>query len=106
MTTPREEWNQAVYYDRQAYQDIMTDPVAYAVLNMAERMFSLYEARITELEAGHDQPRGRLSVVFEPRDVWIGLYVARRAVYACLIPCLPLRWERRPATEAGHDQPA
>jgi hypothetical protein len=38
---------------------------------------------------------GRLSLVFEPRDWWIGLYVAPGAVYACLVPCLPLRWERR-----------
>jgi hypothetical protein len=36
----------------------------------------------------------RLSLVFEPRDVWIGFYVAPRAVYVCLVPCLPLRWER------------
>jgi hypothetical protein len=38
---------------------------------------------------------GRLSVVFEPRDVWIGVYAAPGAVYICLIPCLPLKWTRR-----------
>lgn len=38
---------------------------------------------------------GRLSLVLEPRDLWLGVYVAPRAVYVCVIPCLPLRWERR-----------
>jgi hypothetical protein len=38
---------------------------------------------------------GRLSLVLEPRDLWLGLYVAHGAVYVCLVPCLPLRWERR-----------
>jgi hypothetical protein len=38
---------------------------------------------------------GRLSLVLEPRDIWLGLYVAPRAVYVCLLPCLPLKWERK-----------
>lgn len=38
---------------------------------------------------------GRLSLVLEPRDLWLGVYVAPGAVYVCLVPCLPLRWERR-----------
>ena len=38
---------------------------------------------------------GRLSLVFEPRDIWLGVYVAPGAVYACLVPCFPLKWERR-----------
>lgn len=45
--------------------------------------------------------RGRLSLVLEPRDVWIGLYVAHGAVYVCLVPCLPLKWERRPKAVQG-----
>lgn len=39
---------------------------------------------------------GRLSLVFEPRDIWIGLYIGPDAIYICLIPCLPLRWARVP----------
>jgi hypothetical protein len=39
--------------------------------------------------------RGRFWLIFEPRDIWIGLYVAPRAVYVCLVPCLPVKWERR-----------
>jgi len=39
---------------------------------------------------------GRLSLVCEPRDIWIGVYVAPGAVYVCLVPCFPLKWERRP----------
>lgn len=39
---------------------------------------------------------GRLSLVLEPRDLWLGLYVAPGAVYVCLLPCLPLKWERKP----------
>lgn len=38
---------------------------------------------------------GRLQVYLEPRDVWVGVYVAVDAVYVCLLPCLVLRWGRR-----------
>lgn len=41
---------------------------------------------------------GRLSLVLEPRDLWVGVYVAPGAVYVCLVPCLPLKWERRPGS--------
>lgn len=37
---------------------------------------------------------GRLSLVFEPRDFWVGLYAGPDAIYLTLIPCLPVRWER------------
>jgi hypothetical protein len=37
---------------------------------------------------------GRLSIYFEPRDVWAGVFVAPAAVYVCPIPCLVLRWAR------------
>ena len=40
--------------------------------------------------------RGRLWVIFEPRDGWVGFYVARKAVYVCLLPCLVVKWERKP----------
>jgi hypothetical protein len=40
---------------------------------------------------------GRLSLLLEPRDIWIGVYVAPGAVYVCVAPCLPVKWERRRA---------
>lgn len=34
-------------------------------------------------------------IIFEPRDLWIGIYWTRKAswlwIYVCLVPCLPLR---------------
>lgn len=39
---------------------------------------------------------GRLSLILEPRDVWVGVYAAPDAVYITLIPCLPIRWARTP----------
>lgn len=38
---------------------------------------------------------GRLSVYVEPRDAWVGVYVAPRAVYVCVLPFLVLKWRRR-----------
>ena len=37
--------------------------------------------------------RGRLSLLFEPRDCWILLFIGRDAIYFCLVPCLPIRWD-------------
>lgn len=43
-----------------------------------------------------DVPRHRLTVrwVWEPRDMWIGVFTNRahefRLVYVCVFPCLPL----------------
>jgi hypothetical protein len=52
-------------------------------------------------------PRVWLEWLFEPRDLWVGLYWARPDVnwshgvdiYVCIIPCLPLKvmWRRRAA---------
>ncbi|MBO4273121.1 hypothetical protein [Microbispora triticiradicis] len=39
--------------------------------------------------------RGRLSVYLEPRDIWVGVYVAPAAVYVCPLPLLVLKWDRR-----------
>jgi hypothetical protein len=33
----------------------------------------------------------RVEVYFEPRDVWIGAYLARDAVYVCPLPCLVIK---------------
>jgi hypothetical protein len=38
--------------------------------------------------------RHRLRVYFEPRDVWVGAYVAKGAVYVCPLPCVVIRWQR------------
>ncbi|MGE5830694.1 MAG: hypothetical protein ACM30G_20350 [Micromonosporaceae bacterium] len=38
---------------------------------------------------------GRLQVYLEPRDVWIGVYVAPDAIYVCPLPMLVFRWTRR-----------
>lgn len=49
--------------------------------------------------AGPTVPRrlraGRLSVYVEPRDIWVGAYVAETAVYVCPLPLLVFRWTRR-----------
>lgn len=37
---------------------------------------------------------GRLSIYFEPRDVWVGLYVHPYALYVCPLPCIVIKWER------------
>ncbi len=38
---------------------------------------------------------GALQVYVEPRDVWVGVYVATDAVYVCPLPLLVFRWARR-----------
>lgn len=39
----------------------------------------------------------RLSIYIEPRDLWIGAYIAPNAVYVCPLPTLVIKWERRQA---------
>ena len=39
--------------------------------------------------------RGRFWLIFEPRDLWVGAYVAAKAVYVCPVPCVVLKWDRR-----------
>lgn len=38
---------------------------------------------------------GRLSVLFEPRDTWLGWFRGKDAHYICLVPCVAIRWRRR-----------
>ena len=38
---------------------------------------------------------GRLQVYIEPRDMWVGAYVAPAAVYVCPLPMLVFRWSRK-----------
>jgi hypothetical protein len=37
----------------------------------------------------------RFRIYLEPRDAWIGAYIANDAVYVCLVPFLVIRWRRR-----------
>lgn len=39
--------------------------------------------------------RRQIKVYLEPRDAWIGVYVAELFVYICPLPFLVIRWERR-----------
>ena len=41
--------------------------------------------------------RGRFWLLLEPRDLWVGVYVAARAVFVCPVPCVVFKWERRAA---------
>jgi hypothetical protein len=43
---------------------------------------------------------GRFSVVFEPRDAWVGGYVGPKAVYVVLVPCVAFRWARQDGRSA------
>lgn len=36
----------------------------------------------------------RMRIYFEPRDLWVGAYIARDAVYVCPLPTLVIRWAR------------
>ena len=36
----------------------------------------------------------RLRLYIEPRDAWVGLYVAPKAVYVCPLPFVVIRWMR------------
>jgi hypothetical protein len=38
---------------------------------------------------------GRLRFYIEPRDIWVGVYVARDAVYVCPLPLVVIRYRRR-----------
>lgn len=48
---------------------------------------------------------GRLSIYVKPADLWVGVYIARRAVYVCPLPCLVFKWARvGPWTYAYRDE--
>lgn len=42
-----------------------------------------------------------MKVYFEPRDLWVGLYIAPNAFYFCPLPTLVFKWERSAAPEGG-----
>jgi hypothetical protein len=35
--------------------------------------------------------RGRLSLLWEPRDMWLGVFWGKGSVYVVLVPCFPVR---------------
>lgn len=39
---------------------------------------------------------GRWQVYFEPRDWWIGVYIAPQAIYVCPLPTVVFKYNRRP----------
>lgn len=41
---------------------------------------------------------GRFSLYIEPRDAWIGVFVAPTAVYVLPIPFVVFRWDRKAVT--------
>lgn len=50
---------------------------------------------------------GRVQIYIEPRDIWMGVYVAPNAVYVCPLPLVVIRWDRKiaehaPCWECGH----
>jgi hypothetical protein len=45
--------------------------------------------------------RGRLYIYLEPRDVWVGAYVAGDHVYVCPLPMLVFRIDRDWRDRAG-----
>jgi hypothetical protein len=38
--------------------------------------------------------RRRLRIYLEPRDIWVGVYVGKSALYVCPLPCVVIRWQR------------
>jgi hypothetical protein len=46
--------------------------------------------------------RGRLALLFEPRDFWVGGFwdSKKRVLYACPVPCLLVRWRFGPGPGA------
>ncbi|MET7395602.1 hypothetical protein ABZS66_19140 [Dactylosporangium sp. NPDC005572] len=49
---------------------------------------------------------GRLQLYVEPRDAWIGVYVAPQAVYVLPLPFIVLRWTRAAKLSEGSDRRA
>lgn len=60
-------------------------------------MIQFYGGRIgigTAWEGFHDKV-GRVEIYCEPRDLWIGVFVAKRGpVYVCPLPCVVIRISR------------
>lgn len=50
--------------------------------------------RFGEAWESYADPRGRIELYAEPRDAWIGAYIAPDAVYLCPLPFLVVRVSR------------
>lgn len=50
--------------------------------------------RIGQATEAINDPRGRVEIYAEPRDGWIGFYVAPDAVYVCPLPFVVIRVSR------------
>jgi hypothetical protein len=40
-------------------------------------------------------PRSAIALLFEPRDLWVGVYWETRhglEVYVCIVPCFPIKY--------------
>jgi len=48
-------------------------------------------------------PGRRVSIGVEPRDFWVGVFVAPDAVYVCPLPCLVVRLARGPVYRPFRD---
>ncbi|WP_171075096.1 hypothetical protein [Nonomuraea basaltis] len=44
---------------------------------------------------------GRLAIYIEPRDLWVGVYIAPAAVYVLPFPTLVFRWRRKAGDDRG-----
>jgi hypothetical protein len=60
--------------------------------DLARASLSAADAKFTPRQ---DTSARRLRVYIERRDAWVGVYVARHAVYVCPLPFLVFRWARR-----------
>lgn len=39
------------------------------------------------------KPR-KFHIKFEPRDIWVGVWVGEANTYICVVPCFPIVWRR------------
>jgi hypothetical protein len=49
---------------------------------------------LSDAVEGYADPRGRVEIYLEPRDIWVGVYVAEDAVYVCPLPMMVIRVSR------------
>ena len=62
-----------------------------AISNLAANGILFQILQVDEFERMHV---GRLQIYADPRDAWVGAYLARDALYVCPVPFAVLRWTR------------
>lgn len=76
---------------------------AYIGVMFSPEDAALVVEALTEVERVHGPalpvavascPRRRLRIYVEPRDIWIGVYLAPEAIYFCPVPMLVIKWVR------------